>query len=468
MLAGCMNGVPKRTGYNSAGRIVTVQDVPSSKLCDKAVVQGARGSDTKHWTPAPQWAHYVTEAKRRGITCGTDDQVDLTFKRGLSKYSNYEICQRATFEKSDGTKQFLGTSHRLVQEAFRRNLVCGTNSGTDSAKRNPIFAYNSDAYICAMATRKDGTVEFRGSYGTEVRARNLDCRKYQKKPVPSGSAVVRKDEVMPKSQRRTVERDAERQKVVQPQGLTYPSYDPAKVTKYYCANNDGLFGGAFGGNSRCADSIEASCNQEYPKKFGDSLSYANNLTCRIKSGDGEFANIDEWKFGRPYLIKTRAYFVMAIQNLLPFRDAHESAELVDQIFQIEYKRFMTAKRQRGINMMLMGSCFATHGIQNCLSGSGASYQRQTDGFLTSSSISGVNRICSYDEVGSRRTVTVRASQLCPLSLNNARTMPSQPSSGIAILQNSYVSGLNKVCIYRDGVSGLVTTVGATDICPPTQ
>jgi len=316
-----------------------------------------------------------------------------------------------------------------------------------------------------MATQRDGTIEFGGSYGTEVRARNLDCRKYQKKPASSNAKVLPKREVAPTPQARSVNKKIEKPKVVQQERSNYPSYDPAKVTKYYCTNNNGLFGGAFGANSRCADSIEASCDQEYPEKFGDSLSYANNLTCRIKSGDGEFAKIDEWKFGRPYLVKMRAYFVMAIQDLLPFKEAYESAELVDQIFEIEYKRFMAAKRQRGINMMLMGSCFATHGIQNCLSSNGASYQRQTDGFLISSSISGVNRICSYDEVGSRRTVTLSAAQLCPLSLSQARILPSKPSSGIAILQNSYTSGINRICVYKDGISGFTKTVSAAEICP---
>lgn len=245
------------------------------------------------------------------------------------------------------------------------------------------------------------------------------------------------------------------------------SFNPESVEYFYCKNNDGLFGGMFGANRTCADSLTASCKAKYPKVYGRPLSYVRALTCWIKSGDHEFANNDQWKFDRPFNVLRRAHYLMAHQGLITFEQAHSEAEIISSIHDEQYDRWLAARRQRGLNMMLLGSCFASHGVQNCLS-SGGSYQRQIDGFLTSSTLSGVNRVCAYDEVGSRRTITVSASQLCPLSLNKAKTIRSRPSSGVAILKNSYVSGLNKVCIYRDGVSGFVTTVGATDICAPTQ
>jgi hypothetical protein len=242
------------------------------------------------------------------------------------------------------------------------------------------------------------------------------------------------------------------------------AFDPAKVNFFYCTENDGMFGGAFGGDSRCAQVLGSSCDRTYPKKHGDPLSHANNLTCRIKSGDGEFANSDEWKFGRSFLLQQRAQYLMAHQALASFEEADAKAALSRANMEIWHRDFMNVQRQRGLNMMLLGNCFATRGIQNCL-GASANYQRTPEGFLTSSTNVGLNRACAYDQLGSRHVVTVASSQLCPLSLSEARQSLAKPSSGMAVLKQSFVSGTNRICIYKDGISGFVHTVGAAEICP---
>jgi hypothetical protein len=54
---------------------------------------------------------------------------------------------------------------------------------------------------------------------------------------------------------------------------------------------------------------------------------------------------------------------------------------------------------------------------------------------------------------------------------NASTGASESSyggaGGTAFLKKSYVSGMNRICVYDRLGSAYVTTIGATDICPLT-
>jgi hypothetical protein len=92
--------------------------------------------------------------------------------------------------------------------------------------------------------------------------------------------------------------------------------------------------------------------------------------------------------------------------------------------------------------------------------------------LRSSYVSGRNRICTYDGMGSRESTTVDATAPCPQSdaevgIRMGRRSPRSDYHpfGDRMLRSSYVSGQNRICVYDRVGSREETTVGAAAQCP---
>ena len=123
------------------------------------------------------------------------------------------------------------------------------------------------------------------------------------------------------------------------------------------------------------------------------------------------------------------------------------------------------RRTRGLALATLGFCIASNGLQNCLTGgSTTSSHSEVDGYLTKSYLSGLNRICTYNQLGSDNVITLPFSSLCPLSLSKARIEGSRPANHIGIFKREFISGHNKICVYDNVGSAWVQTIGATDLC----
>ena len=105
--------------------------------------------------------------------------------------------------------------------------------------------------------------------------------------------------------------------------------------------------------------------------------------------------------------------------------------------------------------------------------SSLNYHPFGDRTFRSSYVSGRNRICSYDRMGSRENMTVDATSLCPVSDGERGLMAGRQSPesrdyhpfGNRMLRSSYVSGRNRICVYDRTGSREETTVDSTALCP---
>ena len=98
-------------------------------LCQKAT-DTTRGMGMA-WSKLSAFASYVTEAKRRGLSCATSS---LSFKEkkcaeNLKKCSNFDICKAATYKSGN---KILWKTHpaypQFIDEAQRRLLNCNTKT----------------------------------------------------------------------------------------------------------------------------------------------------------------------------------------------------------------------------------------------------------------------------------------------------------------------------------------------------
>ena len=81
-----------------------------------------------------------------------------------------------------------------------------------------------------------------------------------------------------------------------------------------------------------------------------------------------------------------------------------------------------------------------------------------------SQTSGLNRLCFYNDAGSVFGLTVGAAETCPVGPSKYGSY-SGPSAALGILHSSKVSGMNRLCYYNQAGSAMVRTVGAADVCP---
>src|SRR5688572_19883017 len=77
------------------------------------------------------------------------------------------------------------------------------------------------------------------------------------------------------------------------------------------------------------------------------------------------------------------------------------------------------------------------------------------GFKTGERVSGLNKICYYDVLGSDYSITIGAAQLCPITIDAPNPAPSRtgfdpPATGkqTGFLTGERSSGMNKICYYN--------------------
>jgi hypothetical protein len=95
---------------------------------------------------------------------------------------------------------------------------------------------------------------------------------------------------------------------------------------------------------------------------------------------------------------------------------------------------------------------------------GAPQLQQRSGYLVSDHLDGINRVCIYDDLGSRVVVTGNSADLCPSSPQRSGGGWSSGAAAGA-LQGEYIEGQNKVCLYDRQGSPSAITIEAWDICP---
>lgn len=117
--------------------------------------------------------------------------------------------------------------------------------------------------------------------------------------------------------------------------------------------------------------------------------------------------------------------------------------------------------QRGMQENCIGCAFSKENRKK--TGSSIVTQR-SNGVLQGQEVSGANKICRYNQNGSTNYVTVKAHELCPLSSTHDDTTDESFNSN-GVFKSSYVNGLNKVCVYDQYGSKNVITVGLTERCP---
>ena len=162
----------KEDPYNVYKRILkthTASDLSGYsdlRLCSKArktkngkLVWATRGSDQK----------YVSEAKRRGLSCGVSTQT------AFANITDNSICWSATYYSDGQTKwrERLELEYaKYVAEAWRRGLSCGVEKTQ--------IAYD-DATVCANAIvilngkKIWGTSSWSQKYVSEAKRRHLSC-----------------------------------------------------------------------------------------------------------------------------------------------------------------------------------------------------------------------------------------------------------------------------------------------------
>ena len=97
------------------------------------------------------------------------------------------------------------------------------------------------------------------------------------------------------------------------------------------------------------------------------------------------------------------------------------------------------------------------------------------GLKTGEQISGLNKICYYNVLGSAYSITIAATQLCPLSIEAPNPAPrpsgvfapAPPSAGgrMGLLKGEVSEGMNKICYYDVVGSTATLTLSVTSLCP---
>ena len=152
----------------------------NERLCSLATSEKA--DRTKVWDNAPALAKFVTEAKRRNLTCGINQSRRASAvcnpPTKIQACSKEFICGAATYQG-----QWLSSSSIYVREAKRRNLTCNvkttrtTNQSTSCSSTN-MRACSTNA-VCAGATigypKRWKTTNASKPWVKEAKRRNLSC-----------------------------------------------------------------------------------------------------------------------------------------------------------------------------------------------------------------------------------------------------------------------------------------------------
>jgi len=149
------------------------------------------GTETKNgftkWSTDQLWASYVTEAKRRNLSCGVNAKISESpytrCEKNLKDCSNNDLCSISVYKTNNVTKWKTGSYAKFVNEAKKRNLSCGVIE--KSAQIGCTFTTNDikackDIDVCSWATvgnQKQWWTQNPSAtrWINEAKRRNLQC-----------------------------------------------------------------------------------------------------------------------------------------------------------------------------------------------------------------------------------------------------------------------------------------------------
>ena len=157
-------------------------------ICRLATISN---NGTKVFDTNSKYENYVSEAKRRNLSCGVKGQVikvcDATTS-GVKNCSDTRICVLATIQKPNGEKVFDSRKNykNYVMEAKRRNLECENKDQISNICNSTALGVKncSNSFICAQSTElvfEYGKYEKKfyedpsNFYLNEAKIRNLKC-----------------------------------------------------------------------------------------------------------------------------------------------------------------------------------------------------------------------------------------------------------------------------------------------------
>ena len=117
-----------------------IRGCSETALCEVATY--TTYNNKKEWARGNSFVKFATEAKRRGLTCGVKEESNYltAFKNAKKKCekniqtcSTTDICLLATYKVEDGYRWLSGASSTYVSEAKRRGLTCGVKSASNTS-----------------------------------------------------------------------------------------------------------------------------------------------------------------------------------------------------------------------------------------------------------------------------------------------------------------------------------------------
>jgi hypothetical protein len=159
-------------------------------------VRGTRLSNGKRiWDERSKYIKYSVEAKKRGLSCGVKAISSVTKVSSVCSIKNTkacndnDVCQFSTITNA-GKKAWYKSDHSFYQyvtEAKKRNLTCGVEVSSSTTKTSPACSTTSvntctDYLLCRLSTITDAGKQvwfksdhFLYPYVIEAKKRNLSC-----------------------------------------------------------------------------------------------------------------------------------------------------------------------------------------------------------------------------------------------------------------------------------------------------
>ena len=210
---------------------------PMTKCSDDFIC--SRAVDSGVWYKSSHLFYgYVTEAKKRGLSCGVVSSSATpkvaTCSTNTNKCNDTELCGRASYFTGTKSLWFMAKySQRYVLEAKKRGLSCGVASSSSTTKTPSVCSFKNPNACSSDLVCQRGSRLFKGKriwderstwikYSVEAKKRGLSCGVASSSSTPSIETKVPKvvPSVVPKKK---------------PQIPTKSSpslIDPLHVTKY--------------------------------------------------------------------------------------------------------------------------------------------------------------------------------------------------------------------------------------------
>ena len=172
-----------------------IRQCSAELVCSRAVL---KISSKISWDTKPYNSKHVTEAKRRGLSCGVNEMVAKAEKKQCDQDANVcdvkRLCQLAVIKKNWETRLVY---QKHVIEAKRRGLTCGVKGGRCSQD----VRYCIDSQICTQATVSHSQQKKWSSFSAhiaEAKRRELTCGVNETKSIKTAfknESVLRRKQI---------------------------------------------------------------------------------------------------------------------------------------------------------------------------------------------------------------------------------------------------------------------------------